>query len=99
MNTLSTRVTDPMNTSLRSDVIKAIQQKGELAHYELKIHARHGTVIVEGDLPAYYLRQVALECIKRVSGVTTVVDRIRVTNESKRTSEQSESDNIDDVAD
>lgn len=66
---------------LRQDVTAALVQKGYPHHRMLEISIDHSTVTVEGVLPTYYLRQVALECIKRVKGVTGIVDRIQVDNE------------------
>ncbi len=75
-------VTEPQMTSLRQEVISALHQKGYSQLRTLTVHTDPGTVIIEGVLPTYYLRQIALECIKRVSGVSVIVDRIQVTNYS-----------------
>ena len=45
---------------------------------ELDVEQR--CVVVHGRVPSYYMRQLALECIKRVAGVTRVIDRISVAN-------------------
>jgi len=39
-------------------------------------------VTVEGVLPTWFMRQVALECIKRVAGVAEVIDRIQVVRDA-----------------
>jgi len=62
-------------------VLAALHQKGYPHFGTLEIGLEHGNVIVEGVLPTYYLRQVAMECIRSVSGVTSVIDRIRVMDE------------------
>lgn len=73
----------PLVTNLHQAVIAALDQRGYPHHRMLEINIDHGTVTVEGVLPTYYLRQVALECIKKVTGVTEVVDRIQVGSESQ----------------
>lgn len=49
-----------------------------MQHRPLKIIADDGTVFAEGILSTWFMRQVALECIKRVAGVNGVIDRIQV---------------------
>lgn len=69
--------------NLRHDVVTALHQTGYYQHRKLDIDVNHGTVIVKGNVPTWYLRQIALECIRRVTGVVRVVDRIRVVTESQ----------------
>lgn len=71
----------PQN-NLRNNVVSVLRQKGYAHHRTLAIMIDHGTVTAEGSVPTWYLRQIALECIKRVPGVVGVVDRIRVITES-----------------
>lgn len=47
-------------------------------HRTLAMSVERGVVVVQGRVPTYYLRQVAVECIKRVAGVTQVIDWIEV---------------------
>ncbi len=63
---------------LRNTVLSTLHGKGYLQHRVLEITVNQNTVIVEGVVPAWHLRQIALECIRRVSGVVRVVDQIRV---------------------
>lgn len=61
------------------DRVKAfLYQRGYAPLRSLTVAVEKGIVILRGVLPTYYLRQVALACIKRVAGVTTVVDYIEV---------------------
>ncbi|MBL8817312.1 MAG: BON domain-containing protein [Planctomyces sp.] len=74
-------ISEPLPASLRLDVISALRKKGYSHLQTLNVHADRATVIVEGVLPTFHLRQIALECIKRVEGVSRVVDRIEVRGE------------------
>ena len=76
-------LSESLENSLRHKVVSTLHQKGYQQHRTLEITVDHGTVIVEGFVPTWYLRQIALECIKRVTGVTGVVDRIRVMSEAQ----------------
>lgn len=71
-------MTGPQNASLRQDVIHALYQKGYPHHRTLEIMTDQGTVTIQGTLPTYYLRQVAVECVKSVQGVEKVCDKIQV---------------------
>jgi len=68
--------------SLRNTVVSTLHRKGYSHHRALEITVDQGTVIVDGVVPAWHLRQIAMECIRRVPGVARVVDRIRVLTES-----------------
>jgi hypothetical protein len=63
---------------LRNTVLSTLHGKGYLQHRVLEITVNQDTVTVEGVVPAWHLRQIALECIRRVPGVVRVVDQIRV---------------------
>jgi len=75
-------ISESLENKLHHDVVSTLHQKGYYQHRTLDITVDHGTVIVEGLVPTWYLRQIALECIKRVTGVVGVVDRIRVVTDS-----------------
>jgi osmotically-inducible protein OsmY len=49
-----------------------------LSFRRLEIESRGGVVTLTGTLSTYYARQVALESVRRVAGVLSVVDAIRV---------------------
>ena len=73
---------DSLSASFANDlcknVVNSLDQTGYLHHRSLKIRADEGIVFVEGILPTWFMRQVALECIKRVEGVNGVIDQIQV---------------------
>jgi osmotically-inducible protein OsmY len=70
-------------SDLCQKVIDALHQTGYPHHRTLEILVDQGSVTVEGVLPTWHLRQVATECIRAVTGVTSVIDRIRVTAEAQ----------------
>jgi osmotically-inducible protein OsmY len=55
-----------------------LYQRGYAPHRALEIGVERGVVVVQGQVPTFYLRQIAVECIKRVAGVIQVVDLIKV---------------------
>ena len=55
-----------------------LHQRGYAPHRILEISVEQGVAVVQGWVPTFYLRQVAVECIKRVAGVIQVVDLIEV---------------------
>lgn len=59
-------------------VQKSLQQLGYQAVRTLAVQVHQGCLAVQGQVPSYFLRQVALECIKRQDGVTRIIDRIEV---------------------
>ncbi len=65
-------------SDLTKSVLAVLRQQGYVRHLELAVTGLQGTVVVEGGLPSYYLRQNAVACIKRVPGVLRVIDRIEV---------------------
>jgi hypothetical protein len=44
----------------------------------LEVRVEQGVVVVQGTVSAYYLRQVAVECIRRVAGLNRLIDQIEV---------------------
>lgn len=61
-----------------------LHQRGYATHRSLEISAERSVVVVQGRLPTFYLRQIAVECIKRVTGVTQVIDRIEVGDDPRQ---------------
>jgi osmotically-inducible protein OsmY len=55
-----------------------LRQQGFAPYRTLALCVENGVVELQGRLPTFHLRQVAVECVKRVAGVTRVVDRISV---------------------
>lgn len=68
---------------LRQRLMLCLQQRNHVSHRKLKIDVEDGVVIVQGWLPSYFLRQVAVECLKHVPGVAQVEDRIKVADGSE----------------
>ena len=63
---------------LEQQVVRCLNQRNHLPHRVLKIEVDQGVVIVRGRLPSFFLRQVAIECIRRVPGVIRIDDEIHV---------------------
>lgn len=63
---------------LRQRLMLRLQQRNYVSHRRLRIDVEDGVVIVQGRLPSYFLRQVAIECLKHAPGVARVEDRIKV---------------------
>ena len=55
-----------------------LRQRGFDSLRTLVLSVEGGVVAVQGPVPSYHLRQIAVECIRRVAGVTRVVDQIFV---------------------
>jgi osmotically-inducible protein OsmY len=53
-----------------------------LALRSLDVEVYGDTVVLRGSVPTFYARQVALECVKHVPGVSRVVDRVAVSDDS-----------------
>lgn len=51
--------------------------------HELDVSVEHGVVAVQGVVPSYYEKQVALNACRRVAGVLVLDDRIEVMNKPK----------------
>lgn len=62
----------------------SLHQRGYASHRSLEISAERSVVVVQGRLPTFYLRQIAVECIKRVAGVTHVIDLIAVGDDPRQ---------------
>ncbi len=59
-------------------------QRGYGLHRILDIRVERGGVVIQGRVPTFHLRQIAVDCIKRVAGVTQVVDLIEVVDDSRQ---------------
>jgi len=63
---------------LHQRVKLCLHQHGYRSHELLEINVERGVVVVQGRVPTFYLRQIAVECIKHIAGVTQLVDLIQV---------------------
>ena len=73
-----------VDRDLRQRVKGFLHQWGYGPHRTLEIGIERGVVVVQGRVPTFYLRQIAVECIKRVAGVTQVVDLIEVADDPRQ---------------
>lgn len=78
----------PLSEEFDRDLLRRVRgflyQKAYPPLRALEITVDRGVVVIRGQLPTYYLRQVAVECIRHVAGVTQVVDLIEVTSPGQR---------------
>lgn len=83
---------EELDCDLVQRVKRFLHQKGHAPHRTLEISVERGKVVVQGRVPTFYLRQIAVECIKRVGGVTQIVDRIDVVDRpgSRQSNDNSE---------
>jgi len=63
---------------LGDEVQRAIHRLGYAALRRLAVDATDNQLILRGELPSFYLRQLAIHCAKSVAGVAEVVDAISV---------------------
>jgi len=72
----------PDSEEAERDLLQRVQlclhQHGYGPYMALEINVERGVVLVQGRVPTFYLRQIAVECIKHVAGVTQLVDLIQV---------------------
>ena len=73
-------LSETCNIGLLQQVRDCLHRKGYRHHLLLEFSVERGVVLVQGRVPTFYLRQVAVECIKRLVGVSQVIDLIEVTD-------------------
>ncbi len=73
-------LSEAFDIGLLKQVRDCLHRKGYTPHLLLEFSVERGVVLVQGRVPTYYLRQVAVECIKRLVGVSQVIDLIEVTD-------------------
>jgi len=70
------------------DVVREAQVCLEQSAYSLlrqvSVEYERGVLVLQGTLPNYYHKQLAQEAVRRVEGVTRVVNRIEVSHPRPR---------------
>lgn len=64
--------------TLLEDIHRALVSQGYPHHRRLQVTVDKNVVRLEGCVPTFYLRQVALECVKKIPGVGRVIDGMQV---------------------
>ena len=72
------RPSEESDHDLLQRLTRFLDERGYPPHRALELEVEQGTVVVHGRVPSYHMRQIAVECIKRVAGVRRIVDRITV---------------------
>jgi len=44
----------------------------------IEVEADNGTVVVRGQVPSFYQKQLCIHCSRRVAGVVRLVDQVKV---------------------
>lgn len=55
--------------------------RGYGALRRVKVEASNGVVALRGNLPSFHMRQLAVECTKRVAGVRDLIDCIQIVSD------------------
>ncbi len=63
---------------LLQQVKSSLHHQGYRSSRTLEIQIERGTAVLQGRVPTFYMRQIAVECVKRVNGVTQIIDRSNV---------------------
>lgn len=64
--------------ALLQRVQRCLDQCGYASLRSLEISVERGVVLIQGRVPTFYLRQIAIGCIMRAACASQVVDRIEV---------------------
>jgi hypothetical protein len=62
----------------KAEAEQRLRESPYFAHRTLRCDYHEGVLTVRGRVPSYYLRQMALETVRRVKSVEQLVDRIEV---------------------
>lgn len=66
------------NAELRERIDQALRVTGYLPLRDVGVIVAEGLIILRGRLPSYHLKQVALEVVRSVPGVSEVHDDLKV---------------------
>lgn len=69
---------DEADRELLQQVKSSFHDRGYRSIRTLEIQIERGTAVLQGRVPTFYMRQIAVECVKRLTGVTQIIDRIDV---------------------
>jgi len=65
--------------TLETRVVNALTERNMPSLRRVKVTARGGTVTLSGSVHSFYEKQLSHHCVRLVSGVTWLIDRIEVT--------------------
>jgi osmotically-inducible protein OsmY len=63
---------------LARQVVVQLQATGRPTLQEIRVHERHGTVVLSGHVPTFYLKQLAQAIASSVDGVNRVCNQMIV---------------------
>jgi osmotically-inducible protein OsmY len=68
----------PTDAELKQRVSEFLTKQGRVSLQRIKIDVSDGVVTLTGNVSTFYEKQLCLECLSRVAGVTRLVDAIHV---------------------
>ena len=72
-STLDCRLAEAAERRLRESPFTALRS--------LECHCRNGELCVRGKVPTFYVRQVAVDSLRKIHGVACVLDEIEVADD------------------
>lgn len=66
-----------VTASIEDDCVTALASSYQILK-TVQVTVRGGTVILSGNLPTFYMKQMAQETVRKVSGVTKIENRTTV---------------------
>jgi BON domain-containing protein len=66
------------DADLQTRITSHLETRGYPAFRDLTVAARKGVVTLDGWLPSYFVKQVAIETCRHIAGVMQVIDAIQV---------------------
>ena len=66
------------DADLQTRIKSHLETRGYPSFRDLTVAARMGVVRLDGQLPSYFVKQVALETCRHIAGVMQVIDAIQV---------------------
>ncbi len=69
---------DECDRDLQGRVVNYLVGRQMPALRNIEVAAQGGTVVLRGEVPSFYQKQLCLNCCRRVAGVQDVVDEVEV---------------------
>jgi osmotically-inducible protein OsmY len=82
MITLPIHTSDSASQELQQRVALVLQSRQLVFGGRLRVEAHQGAVTLSGQVPTFYQRQLIYAAVRKVAGVTRVVDQLEVESQS-----------------
>jgi osmotically-inducible protein OsmY len=83
MFSMTCRESDPLQQTLKSRVQQSIRCSQNPSFRELAVNEENGAIILSGQLPSYYLKQMVQTIACSVDGVRRLENRVEVVRRPK----------------